>query len=89
MTERITGLVKDPKYQGISSFEDSCIMLQFEIVITMDDRSKAVRAFRRELKLLFDREALNMPYNHIVVKNYDADEGSYKYNPEEQGSDND
>lgn len=87
MTDRIPGLVKEPKYQGISSFEESCVMLQFEIIATRDDKSKAVRSFRRELKLLFDRENLNMPYNHVVVKNNDLEDGTCKYTPKKEEGD--
>ena len=84
MTERISGLVKPPKYMGVSSLEDSSVMLQIAIFVPTYARRGALRDLRREVKLLFDREHVNIPYNHVVVKNYDAKEGVYVFTEEER-----
>ena len=82
--ERLSDILNSVKYQGIGSFEDSCIMLRFSLSADADTSGKALRELRREIKLLFDREHITIPYNHVVVKPYDAGEGTYVYKPEEE-----
>ena len=82
MTERIPDLAKPPKYQGVNSLDDSCVMLRIAIFTPSYARRKALRDMRREIKLLFDREHISIPFNHVVVKNYDPEEGTYVFAPE-------
>ena len=49
-------------------------------------RKKVVRTLLREIKLLFDKNNISIPYNHMVVKNYNPSDGTYKYIPEENES---
>ncbi|MBR1477709.1 MAG: mechanosensitive ion channel [Lachnospiraceae bacterium] len=83
MTERIPGIKTPPYYQGIDSFEDSCILLRIAIYPDSWEKGKAARALYREMKLLFDREHISIPYNHVVVKNYDEKEGTYVFGDRE------
>ena len=82
MTERVSDLTKPPKYQGVNSLEDSCVMLRIAIFTPSYARRRALRDVRREVKLLFDREHISIPFNHVVVKEYDPEEGTYVYMPE-------
>lgn len=84
MAERVSGLVEPPKYQGVNSLEDSCVMLRIAIFTTSYARRRALRDMRREMKLLFDREHVSIPFNHVVVKNYDPEEGTYVFVSEEE-----
>ncbi|MBR2696983.1 MAG: mechanosensitive ion channel [Clostridia bacterium] len=69
----IPGLVKPPCYEGVESFEDSSVMLR--IAIYVDNRVKypALRRLNREIKLIFDRHGIEIPFNQIVV--HDARDG--------------
>ena len=82
--KRVPGLVKPPVYQGVSSFEESRILLRIAIYTTPWKRYSAVRAMNREIKLLFDREHINMPYGHLVVKEYRKEENLYTFIPEDE-----
>ena len=86
--KRVPGLVKPPVYQGVSAFEESWILLRIAIYSTPWKRYSAVRAMNREIKLLFDREHINMPYGHLVVKEYNEEENLYTFTPvdEEPGT---
>ena len=66
-SEKIPGLVKGPKYDGISSFEDSSVMIQISMYVEGAMRFPATRALNHELKLIFDRNGIEIPYNQIVV----------------------
>jgi small conductance mechanosensitive channel len=71
-------------YQGVSSLEESRILLRIAIYTTPWKRYSAVRAMNREIKLLFDREHINMPYDHLVVKEYRKEENLYTFIPEDE-----
>lgn len=83
MAKSIPGMVKMPKYRGVYAFEDRGIILRFVVYSTPVMRKKALRAFQRELKLLFDREHITIPYNHLVVMDYKDENNTYNYHPEE------
>ena len=82
MAQNIPGLAKPPQYQGVNSFEDSCVMVQIVIFCDSVMCSKALRALRREIKLLFDRKHINIPYNHVVVSDYREELNTYVDVPE-------
>ena len=82
MAANIPGLVKPPKYQGVNSFDDNCIMLRIVIFCDPFKRRKAARALQREIKLLYDRENINIPYNHVVVMDYKDEFNTYYTQPE-------
>ncbi len=86
MAKNIPGLVKPPRYQGVDSFEGSGIQLRIAIFCSPVKRKKALRALQREIKLLFDREKISIPYDHMVVKEYSEEENTYTYVPEEAES---
>ncbi|MCR5486814.1 MAG: mechanosensitive ion channel family protein [Lachnospiraceae bacterium] len=65
--DKIPGLRMGPKYEGISSFEDSSILLQIAIYVESSMRFPALRALNREVKLIFDRNGIEIPFNQIVV----------------------
>ena len=84
MAERVPELLNVPIYQGVDSFEESCLMLRISINAMGSDMSKAIRAMQREVKLLFDREHISIPYRHLIVKNYDSKESAYVFGQEEE-----
>ena len=84
MTEKVPGLVKPPKYNGVDSFEESGVLLRIKILSIPWRRRKARRAILREIKLLFDREGIHVPYNHIVVSDYGKEVNTYTFTPKEE-----
>ena len=63
----IPGLVKPPMYEGVDSFEASCVLLRITIFMETPYRYSAFRALKREVKLIFDRRGIKVPFNQIVV----------------------
>lgn len=84
MPEKISWLVKPPKYEGVDSLEDSGVLLRIKVLCQSWRRRKAKRAVLREIKLLFDREGIHVPYNHIVVSDYEKEVNTYTFTPEEE-----
>ena len=60
MEENIPGLVKPLRYQGVTALDDNCMRIRIAIFCTSNMRKKALRALEREIKLLFDRENINI-----------------------------
>lgn len=84
MAKRVPGLVKLPKYQGVNSFEERCVMLRIAIFCDPYRCRNALRSMQREIKVLFDREHIHMPYTHVVVKEHKEDEEAYVFDPGEE-----
>ena len=63
----IPGLVKPPRYEGVESFEDSSVMLRIAIYVNNRVKYPAFRRLNREVKLIFDRHGIEIPFNQIVV----------------------
>ena len=67
MMDKIPGLVKPPRYEGVESLGDSAVNLRITIYVDSDARYRALRALNREVKLMFDRRGIEIPFNQIVV----------------------
>ncbi|MBR0367384.1 MAG: mechanosensitive ion channel family protein [Clostridia bacterium] len=63
----IPGLVKPPSYDGVESFADSSVMLRIAIYVNNRVKYPALRRLNREIKLIFDRRGIEIPFNQIVV----------------------
>ena len=74
--DKIPGLRMGPKYEGVSSFEDSSVMIQIAIYVESTTRFPALRALNREVKLIFDRNGIEIPFNQVVVHEAMSPEGS-------------
>ena len=67
MKDDIPGLVRGPEYEGVDSFESSCVMLRIVIYMETPFRYAAFRRLKRDMKLMFDRRGIQIPFNQIVV----------------------
>ncbi len=56
-----------PSYNGIEEFQDSGILLHFSVTVAEQNIFKAKRVLNRQLKLLFDREHIEIPFPQVVV----------------------
>ncbi|MBR5336497.1 MAG: mechanosensitive ion channel [Lachnospiraceae bacterium] len=84
LKEKIPGLLKAPTYEGVASFEDSSVMLRLKFSAYSYMRMQAKRGILREIKLLFDKYKINIPFNHIVVMKYEDEPNTYVYEPLEE-----
>ena len=84
ITEKIPWLLKPLKYDGVNSLEDSSVLLRIKVISEPGRRRKAKRGVLREVKLLFDREGIHIPYNHIVVSDYEKEANTYTFTPKEE-----
>ena len=82
LTDTIPDLSQAPRYQGVSSFEDSCIVLRIALFTVPYKAGRVKRAMLRELKLIFDRHGIKFPYPQVVVHNA-AEIGSEEDSEEE------
>ena len=64
---KIPGMVKPPFYAGVNSFEESSILLRIFYDVNSEDRFPVTRALNREIRLIFDRRGIEIPFNQIVV----------------------
>ena len=69
MEERIPGLVGPPKYQGVEELGENAVLLRIALYTERSQKFTAARALKREIKLLFDREGIHIPYPQVVVHN--------------------
>ena len=67
----IPGLVKPPQYDGIESLGDSSVNLLISILVKNSAKFPALRSLTREVKLLFDRNGIEIPFNQLVLHNAD------------------
>jgi small conductance mechanosensitive channel len=67
MKDRLPGALKEPKYKGVSELGDNSVNLKISVDCVGPLRRKTMRALNREMKLLFDRYHINIPYPQIVI----------------------
>jgi small conductance mechanosensitive channel len=62
--------IKDvPKYYGVSALADSAVILKFGATCNEKDKFGVSRILNRELKLLFDKHNINIPFPQLVLHN--------------------
>ena len=69
LKEVVPGLVKEPSYDGVDSLGESSVNLRISIRVKSSSRAVALRSLTREIKLLFDRNGIEIPYNQLVLHN--------------------
>ncbi len=72
--ERLPAIVDGPYYRGVSSWGDSAVNIRISMQCAEKDRPQLERDFNREMKLIFDRNDINVPFPQVVV--HEANEGS-------------
>ena len=56
-----------PKYIGVDNLGESSVELKFIVEVTEANFFGARRRLNRELKILFDKHGIEIPYNQIVI----------------------
>ncbi|MCR5733704.1 MAG: mechanosensitive ion channel [Lachnospiraceae bacterium] len=67
--KNIPTLLEGPKYVGVDSFGDSSVNLRFRLYCKEEHMTPTRRAFNREIKLMFDRNGINVPFPQVVLSN--------------------
>ena len=63
----IPAIMDGPFYKGVVSLGESSVNIRVMVKCTEDDRAQVERDLNRELKLLFDKYDIGMPFPQIVV----------------------
>lgn len=71
--ESIPAIVEGPTYLGVSALAESSVNLKFIAKCREEDKFQTERDLNRAIKLMFDENGVNIPFNQIVL-NYRASE---------------
>lgn len=73
--EKVPAIVKGPIYMGVSELGESGVELLFVAYCKEDDIYQVQRDINREIKIMFDDNNIEIPFNQIVIhKGEDADQ---------------
>ena len=67
LKEKIPGIVEGPFYKGVSELAESSVNLLFVAKCQENDIYQVQRDLNREIKIMFDDNDINIPFNQIVV----------------------
>jgi len=67
MQEDLAGRIEAFRYLGVDEFADSSVIIKFEVACRNQDFLKVKRALNREIKLMFDRNGINVPFPQVVL----------------------
>ena len=74
MKEHIPAIVEGPFYKGVQSLGESSVNIKLVAKCKEEDKYQVERDLNRELKLLFDANDINIPFNQIVLNTRDPKE---------------
>lgn len=64
---KIPKIIEGPYYLGVQSLADSSVVLKLMALVNESDRFSVSRQLNREMKLLFDRNNIGIPFPQLVV----------------------
>lgn len=64
---KLPAIVEGPFYRGVSELADSAVIIKIIAKCTEADRMQLDRDLRRQLKLVFDKHNINIPFPQVVV----------------------
>ncbi len=67
IAERLPAIVNGPFYKGVAAWSDSSVDLRINMSCKESDRFQLERDFNREMRLLFERYDINIPFPQVVV----------------------
>ncbi len=65
--ERLPAITDGPFYKGVASLADSCVVIKVVAQCAEGDRIQMGRDLNREMKLIFDKYKINVPFPQVVV----------------------
>ena len=89
MKKHIPAIVEGPFYKGISELGESCVNIRLIAKCKEEDKYQVERDLNRELKILFDANDINIPFNQIVLNTRDPNEpNKTQYKPKKKSTEN-
>ena len=67
LKDKIPGIVEGPFYKGVSELAESSVNLLFVAKCKENDIYQVQRDLNREIKIMFDDNNVNIPFNQVVV----------------------
>lgn len=67
---KVDTVVGTPTYEGIDDFGDSGVLIRVHAMSREEFRFQMMRQFRHELKAMFERRGINIPYTQIVLHDF-------------------
>ncbi len=64
---RLPAIIEGPSYGGVVSLADSGVIIRVLAQCAEGDRPKLIRDLNREMKLIFDKHNINVPFPQVVV----------------------
>ena len=74
MKKHIPAIVEGPYYKGVQSLGESSVDIRLVAKCKEEDKYQVERDMNRELKILFDANDINIPFNQIVLNTRDPHE---------------
>lgn len=74
LKKRIPDIVEGPFYRGVQSLSDSAVIIRMYARTEELKKYQVTRDLNKEMKLLFDRNDIKIPFNQIVVHYQDKKE---------------
>lgn len=65
--EHIPNILEGPYYKGVVSLGDNSVNIRVMVLCSESDRIQMERDLNREMKLIFDRHNISIPYPQVVV----------------------
>ena len=89
MKEHIPAIVEGPFYKGVSALGESSVNIKLMAQCHEEDKYQVERDLNREIKLLFDANGINIPFNQVVLNTRDPNEpDKTKYKPKKESTKN-
>ena len=74
MKKHIPAIVDGPFYKGVSALGESSVNIKLMAQCHEEDKYQVERDLNREIKLLFDANGINIPFNQVVLNTRDPNE---------------
>ncbi len=65
--ERLPAILNGPFYRGVTELGDNGVLIKISMQCKEADRFQLARDFNREMKLIFDKYHINVPFPQVVV----------------------
>ncbi|MDD3220021.1 MAG: mechanosensitive ion channel [Lachnospiraceae bacterium] len=65
--ERVPSIASGPFYRGVSALGDSSVTIKIVAQCSEADRVQLCRDLNREMKLIFDKHNINIPFPQVVI----------------------
>ena len=65
--KNVPQIIDGPFYSGVVALGDSSVDIRVMVLCAEGDRVSTERALNREIKLIFDKHNINMPFPQIVI----------------------